>query len=234
MKQYTFLTAASAGLAMAVSPVAIGLASVATADIIPIGTFAGVVSEGFESFPDYNNGGITDTLEILGGGGLLASFPPTSDQLRVISPTAVWSLGMYGPAIPIDEQAMGFFFVGRPVSVTLTLATPAARLGFYFATTNDGNSDMTVRAFDSNGVQLGADQTLDSLGNAMVWAGWSSATGIASLSFTGNVAPVIDEVQYDIIPAPGSALVLLGAGVLGLRRRHGRSGYRHGRSGYRR
>lgn len=212
MKQRTMYAAAT-GLAL-------GLASVATADIVPIGDFAGDVSEDFESFPDYNNGGNTDTLGILGGGGMLSSEPVNSGQLWVTSPSATWHLGNYGTAGNIGQRSMGFYFFNNPVDVTLTLTTPAAELGFYFVTadTQDG-STMTVRAFDTNGVQLGADQTLDSLGVDYLWAGWSSATGIASLTFSGNVAPVIDEVQYNAVPVPGSIAVLLGAGVMGLRRR---------------
>ncbi len=212
MKHRTSFATAAAGLA-------IGLASVATADIIPIGEFTGLSSEDFEAFPDYNNGGNTDTLAILGGGGLLTSDPANSFQLWVTSPDAAWGLGGYGSAGNIGQRSMGFFNSSTPIEVTLTLALKATRFGFYYVTADDRGSSMTIRAFDTNGVQLGADQTLDSFGSTFVWAGWSSATGIASITFTGNIAPVIDDVQYDFVPAPGSAAVVLGLGVLGLRRR---------------
>ena len=201
----------------------LGVTSSATADIIPIDPFDGQFSEDFESYLNYNESGKLDTLSIAGGAAEFSSNPLNSNQLYVIDPNggAGWGLGGYGTAGTRGEQALGFFKGGTFIDVTLSLADPASELGFYFVTADSQGTTMTASFFDIDGNQLGSDQILDSLGNVYVWAGWSSATGIASVRFTGNVAPVLDDVQFNSIPGPASALVLSGMLMLGVgRRRH--------------
>ncbi len=199
------------------------LFSTAQADIIPIGEFSGVFSEDFESFPNFVDGGNLDTLVVAGGEGTFSSDPVGSNQLWIIEPAAgaTWELGDYGAGGTIDEKALGLFIEFNPADVTLTLDTPAAALGFFFATTfnefDDG--DMIVQFFDLGGSQLGVDQILDSGGSDYVWAGWSSVTGIASVRFSHNFAPLLDNLQINPIPAPASFLLLAGLGATGCRRR---------------
>lgn len=200
----------------------LGAGSMAAADIIPIGPFAGEFSDDFESYQNYLEAGSFDTLAIAGGAGEFSSDPANSFQLYVIEPNAgaTWGLADYGDATTIGEKSFGLFNGGGLVDVRLSLATPASEFGFWFVTASDaGLSTMTVSMFDAGGTQLGSDQILDSFGNAYIWAGWSSATGIASVRFTGNVAPILDDVQITSIPAPASVLVLAGMLTLGRGRR---------------
>ncbi len=204
----------------------ITLFSTAQADIIPIGEFSGVFSEDFESFPI---GGNLDTLVVAGGEGTFSSDPVGSNQLYIIEPAAGagWNLGGYGEAGTIDEKSLGLFIsTNDPVDVTLTLDTPAAALGFFFATSFDvaDDGDMIVQFFDLGGSQLGVDQILDSGGSDYVWAGWSSATGIASVRFSHSLAPLLDNLQINPIPVPASFLLLAGLGATGCRRRPPRGG----------
>ncbi len=195
----------------------VNLGSYAHADLINRGPFDGQFSEDFESYPNYFEGGRTETLAVAGGAGLFSSDPPNSYmQLWIIEPgVADWSLGDYGAASTHGgAKALGFYNLNDPINVVLELAAPANDLGFYFVTTDFADvSTMTVALFDEQGNQLGNDQILDSLGNEYLWAGWSSATGISSVRFTGNAAPVIDDLQISSIPEPTCSVLTL-AGLL--------------------
>jgi hypothetical protein len=189
--------------------------SVSEAAISVVAPFAGQFSEGFESFPNYNSG-VVDSLDIASGNALFESDPVGSSQLWIYEPSAgaTWGLGDYGPATPHNGvKGLGLYDNGiAGVNVTLTFDQLVSRFGFYYATDDNvsGVSTMTVQLFDVSGVQQGANQVLDSLSSNHVWAGWSSDTPIKSARFTTNIAPVLDDVQFDVVPEPSTALLLIG------------------------
>lgn len=205
---------------LAVSPV------LGFAQLTSTGPFTGQYSEGFESFNNYLNGGIFDTLSVFGGQGQLSSNPAGTNQLYVISPSngASWGLGSNGTLNNVADgvNALGLEYNNpngglNPVDVTLTFAHGVSSFGGYFATdSNTGQFNLSF--FDTHGNLI---QTVDiyQATNTMYWQGWNSSTTIGSIEFTGNWAPAMDGLQINAVPEPASFAALALGGLALLKRR---------------
>ena len=131
----------------------------ARADIESIGEFSGQFSEGFESFPNYLNGGRYSMITV--GGGELESIPLPPEQLRIFEPDAgaTWGLGDYGFAVPNSgEKGLGVQMddLSDP-TIAFNLETPARQFGFYYATAFVAGTfppELRVSLFDDQGNQL--------------------------------------------------------------------------------
>ncbi len=194
-------------------------ASSAWADITPISHFTGDVSETFETIPFST---YTGPIEVFGG---VATMDDTFAHVVVVS--WIWT-GPWGEVTPYAGGSMG----GSPLgSILFEFAEPIAQFGGYF-TTNSADPDGTVVFRDEAGEEI---DSLDMRINLLTWAwqGWSSDVPVYSVEVIGNYAAgppgsgapagglvQMDNLELTWVPEPGAlALVLVGAALLGSRRR---------------
>lgn len=197
------------------------LASFSNAQLTATGPFAGALNDDFESYQDYNDIGFNgyDTLAIMGGGATLTSDPVGSKQNWIWDEfTATWGLGSSGAALTkSSQQALGLYAGGGQISTGITFATAVSRWGTWYAA--DNSASTTISFFDAGGAQIDATQSVTTTDNNMVWIGWSSTVAIKSIAFGGTtIAPVMDDMQADVVPEPVSLLVF-GVAALAARRR---------------
>jgi hypothetical protein len=181
------------------------------------GPFTGTYSDNFESYPDYDNGGIYSNMSVMGG---FADFSAPDDEMLVINPSqgAGWGLGNNGFAMANSgNQALGLFN-NDTAPITLTFSSAVTSFGGYWETCSANYGDLNASFYNAADQLIGTDSWVQS-GNAYQWRGWTDAGGISSVVFTGNAAPVVDDIQALATPEPASFLPLgLGAAVV-LRRR---------------
>lgn len=202
---------------------ALAFTAAATAQLTDIAPFTGGITDDFESYDDYVIAGNFDTLAVSGGAATFGSNPTGSGQLWIIDPAggATWGLADYGTAgTNSGRQALGFYNSGTLVDVYLDFTDPVIEVGFWYVTASvSGDSDMDVEFFDAVGDPIDTGRSLDSGGSTYLWAGWSSTVPIHSMRFSGNVAPVVDDLQANV-PEPTTLLSLLaGVALVAARRR---------------
>ncbi len=194
-------------------------ASSAWADITPISHFTGDVSETFETIPFST---YTGPIEVFGG---VATMDETFMHMVVVSWT--WT-GPGGTVAPYAGGNMG----GSPLgSILFEFADPIVQFGGYF-TTNSGVADGTVVFRDEGGAEIDSlSMRIENL--VWAWQGWSSDVPVYSVEVIGNYAAgppgsgapagglvQMDNLELTWVPEPGAlALVLVGAALLGSRRR---------------
>ncbi|MBS1716035.1 MAG: PEP-CTERM sorting domain-containing protein [Armatimonadetes bacterium] len=198
---------------------ALVLATVSAHAVInPIGPFVGSMNDDFESYQDYNSTGGLGSLAVMGGGATFASNGGAQVWIYDVN-VATWGLGGYGSALTTSgDQGLGLYNNGSPIDVNLNFTTAVKRFGGYMASDSNLNGITTVDFYDAAGALMGSD-TFGTGSNAMVWFGWeSTGNGIASIKFGNNLAPVMDDIQADVVPEPAT-LLAFGLGALALRRR---------------
>jgi len=196
-----------------------GLSAVSSQAVInPIGPFVGSMNDNFESYQDYNSTGGLASLAVMGGGAKFVSNGGSQVWIYDVN-VATWGLGSYGSALTTSgDQGLGLYDDGAPVNVSLNFSTAVKRFGGYMASDSNQNGITTVEFYDVAGSLMGTD-TVGTGSNTMVWFGWeSTGNGIASIKFGNNLAPVMDDIQADVVPEPVS-LIAFGLGAVALRRR---------------
>jgi hypothetical protein len=186
-------------------------ASLATADVIPLGPFTGDMSEGFESI---GAPGSYPELPLFDGHATL------DDTLSGIAVIAYNWTGTGGTLLPYA----GAYFGGTPTgSQTLVVHEPVLQFGGYISTVSDVPGARAVFR-DVDGETIA---TLDATIMPVTWGwqGWSSDTPIGSIEFTGNGPfgnrPIqFDNLEVTFVPEPASlGLIAVGAALLLRRRR---------------
>jgi PEP-CTERM motif len=86
------------------------------------------------------------------------------------------------------------------------------------ASDSNQNGITTVDFYDVLGALLGSD-VFGTGSNSMQWFGWESiGNPIATIKFGNNRAPVVDDIQADVVPEPATILAF-GLCALALRRK---------------
>lgn len=185
-----------------------------------VGPFVGSVDEDFESFNTYNINPYSSGTFFSG----LATFTSTTngDVLWVIDngTNAPWGLGNNGLAqVHGGLQAGGLFNNDNTQSLEIVFSTPVWRFGGYFATVDEGLPDLPLRFefYDTSNALIGTFQ-MYTTSSDYVWAGWDHAPGISRIVMKNNLAPVMDDLQTDLVPEPAS-MTALGLGLLALLRK---------------
>lgn len=196
--------------------VAASMAAFGAAQINLIGPFSGGMSENFEGFPNYGNGGFYTNLGIMGGGATMST---TGGQMAIYQPgTADFGLGDKGLAtVTSPVKGWGQDFQG---STTITFGTPVLRFGgnWNYAYLGGWSDVVRLSFYDTGGNLLGNASFTDPRDNVMRWHGWdASGMGIKSIVVSGDYT-VADDLQADVVPEPAT-LAVIGAGVAFLARR---------------
>lgn len=202
--------------------IAVCAAPLSFAQISPIGTFAGPLSEDFESFANFNSGNL-DTLGVMGGNATFSSNPVNSGQLWVYEPGAgaTWGLGTNGQAqVNSGAKGLGLYNNNSSVNVTLTFGVEMFQFGGWFASDSNLGNVLNLTFRDGGGVQIGSVQGVSTNSGVLVWFGWESTVGIKSIDFGTNIAPVMDDLQANVVPEPAGVIAIaVGVALLALRRR---------------
>jgi len=185
--------------------------STASADVVPVGEFAGEMWEGFENI---GTPGSYSPLPIFEGNG---------SMIDSLANMAVIAYNWYGPAgevLPYNGNYMG----GTPAGSTLfDFSTPILAFGGQFNTVSDV-ADGTIKFFDVEGALL-EELTYNVTPATWGWQGWVSDTPIGGIEVIksgpfGNMPMEYDDLQVNFVPEPGAiCLVAVGVGMLLRRRR---------------
>lgn len=186
-----------------------------------IGPFSGTYNEDFESFLDYNANGFNGYSSGSFFGGQAGFTSSSGQSLWVIDPAngASWGLGNNGTATVISGTQAGGMFNNGTMTMTITFNSPAIDFGGMFVTVDAqvGGGPLVLDFFDTSNNFIGSESILTT-DNVYVWRGWTHAGGIGRVDISGNIAPVMEDLQLNAVPEPAS-MVALGAGVLALLRR---------------
>jgi len=188
----------------------------AFAQISDIGAFSGALSEGFEGFPNYGNGGFYTTQSIMGGGATIDTLG--NGQMAVYQPgVADFGLGFKGLAQVNSGQKANGQDYGPNMKFNITFANEVMRFGGYWNMADVWEHDMDVYFYDGSGNLLGSRNIKGPSDTRMYWSGWSSNVGIKEVVFVGDYI-VMDDLQADLVPEPAT-LAALGLGAVALIRR---------------
>ncbi|MDI9641372.1 PEP-CTERM sorting domain-containing protein [Geitlerinema splendidum] len=180
------------------------------------------MNEDFESFNNYQNGGIFASGPLFGGFANFAS-STNSNIMWIIEPGggAGWGLGGTNGAASAHggAKAAGLFNNNNNQLLDLTFSNPVVDFGGWFVTVNLDQPDvpLTFAFFDSNNTFIGNDSVHTVDGN-YVWKGWTHAAGISRIEMRGNLAPVMDDLQLNPVPEPAT-MIAAGIGLLAFARR---------------
>ncbi len=197
-----------AGLMFAVgTPVANGSISYGTPSPILSPTFGTLVNFDDKAtgtqvlWNDYVSVGVASITEITGAGALFARYPSSQ------SPPNYVGTGSYD-----NGGATG----GWDGTIQIDLALPASMVGIGIANNSGGPEFLSV--YDSTGYLLESHQV--AAGTNVYAVITRGAYDISRLVITGDYF-AIDDLQFNVIPAPGAILLgSIGAGLVGwLKRR---------------
>jgi hypothetical protein len=178
------------------------------AQINPIGEFVGDYSEGYEGFPNYNNGGFYQSLNIMGGNATINS---GSSWQAIYEPGAAeFGLGDKGLAtVNSGAKAWGEDYSGV---FEIKFASPMVAFGAYwnYAYYSGATDAVTLAFYDSSNTFIGNTQFTDPMDNKMRWHGWSSNTPFSRIEIRGDYI-VMDDSQA-LVPEPATILAV-GAGL---------------------
>jgi hypothetical protein len=194
--------------------------------IVSVGPFAGEYSEGFEAFPNYNQGPTHQpSVFVLGGIGIAESIHAVIYEPGLLDPDdAEFGLGVKGAATAFD--AKGYGANGQSAVVTIDFASDVARFGGYWNVAYHASvaplNTLTLRAYDRSNNFLGTITETMPMDNSLMWVGVGSSTGIARVTLSGQWI-VGDNWQADLhraaaIPGPAAAM-MFGVALLARRRR---------------
>lgn len=188
-------------------------ASVAIADVTPIGEFTGVHSESFENIG--SPGGLPGPVSIFGGAGTANdAFANT-----LVLATSVSSADTdWVQFFPYNGFLMGLTPTGHAV---FEFETPVTEFGGFFGSAAIHSGGSILFRDEAGGEIDSFDFNVTAL--EWGWQGWQSDTPIASIEIAASANPgaplVFDDLQITPIPAPGAlALLVLGATVQRRRR----------------
>ena len=185
------------------------------AAVTSIGPFTGSLSETWELFNDYLTGPryLADPTTIMGGGAFISS---SLMSVYLTNSSRSFGLGDSGNA-QVADGAKGMGLDGFAQTATITFVNPVTDFGAYWGA-NTPPTPATVSlvfsdgSFESFAYSAPHDGTLN-------WHGWHFATGITSISYSGDFV-AIDGLQANVIPEPSTTLLgVLGVGLLVLHRR---------------
>ena len=193
--------------------------------VTEIDPFVGDLTETWEGFQNYQQDPdffLDDPTSIMGGGAWI------SNPFMVVyepSAGASFGLGSSGPA-QVSDGTKGMGVDAGDQTVVITFDLPIFSFGAYWgAATRAGFPDpntVDVAFYDLDGglidtaaFQYSHSETGD---GGLDWHGWSSTTAIGSIEITGDFV-VIDGLQADLVPAPGTMALLGLTGLFGGRRR---------------
>lgn len=192
-----------------------GLASSTAADITPIGPFSGDFSDHFGSYPQ----GAHATLDIMGGFATITRLTEGGSIKIEFSS----SLGgdLVTPRSP--DRMMGQLSV-----LEWVFDQPVSRFGGWWEN-NSRFDDANVEFFNASGGSMGTlVATVPEAGQAWVWNGWQSDTGIKRILVTGNDTEFLsgfiwyEDVQaVAAVPEPGTVALLAPLALFLLKRRRG-------------
>ena len=185
------------------------------AAVTPIGPFTGSLSETWESFNDYLTGPryLADPTSIMGGGAFISN---SLMSVYLTNSSRSFGLGSSGNA-QVADGAKGMGLDGFAQTATITFVNPVVDFGGYWGA-NTPPTPATVSLLFSDGSLEGFTYSSPGLG-ILEWHGWHFATGITSISYSGDFV-VVDGLQANVIPEPATAVLgALGVGLLVLRRR---------------
>jgi MYXO-CTERM domain-containing protein len=209
-----------------VASMAAGLLRAGT--LTPVGPFSGSLSENFDEFAAYKDGGPNGvaSLGVMGGAATFTSDNGSAFWVYDTSDSS-WGLDSFGTAtVHSSPHGIGIWRYSYLMDGTLTFVNPVSEFGGYMAGDPGDGSDTEMLFFDVNGVQIGGASDIQHGDSSMLWYGFSSDTPIGSVEWVGGAAPVLDDLQAnaaDSTPEPSTmalgAFGLLAAGFL--RRRRG-------------
>ena len=185
----------------------------ACAQVSPVGTFSGALSENWESPPVFLYGSLPSPTGIMGGA---ASISSTSGPMTVFT-QGYFGLGTSGEAVPSDGvQALGIndgSVFGHPYpTATILWSNPIRTFGGYFgAATPDGlATTLTVQFFNQASTLIDSETFtyLRSGDGVLEWHGWNSSVPFSSVSITGNFL-ALDGLEASVTAVPEPAADLL-------------------------
>jgi hypothetical protein len=184
-----------------------------------VGPFVGNISEGFESQPTYVDNGYTgvSSMSIMGGQATLSA----TYTAFWVGQAYQWGLGGNGGAVANSGSNYLGLFNNSTTSVDLIFDQATTDFGAYFATCSSDYGPLYVAFYDENDFLVGTDSFVADGGNGYNWHGWSHSTGIKKVTFVGNAAPVLDDLQAygQAVPEPTTMAALAIGAVAMLRRR---------------
>ncbi len=192
---------------------AMAFAAAANAQITPVAEFTGDITETFENL--YAPGAHPAPWDVFGGAAQMRDANAPIMMIAISLQSGITGESIY----PYNGNLMGGSVTGWAV---IDFDTPVTHFGGFLGTT-DILSGGSIRFSDASGAEI--DTVPFGLPLAeWGWYGWSSSTPISRVEFFADIEPgkplVFDDLQAILVPAPGAAaLLVLGAGLAGVRRR---------------